>query len=104
MSEPLDREELIREVVKARGHLTSQELEIIVPLMSSLETSESTEPTHVQSLYRGLCELYGANVADFLCCDATGPHDVAHRFAAFYRAWTMLDTGKTARMPPPESS
>jgi hypothetical protein len=98
MTETLDREELIREVTTARSHFSREDLEMLLPLMSSLEGSESIDPAHVQSLHQGLCELYGSDVGDFLCLDAEGPHDIATRFAAFFRSWTLGEIVQSPRI------
>ena len=98
MMEARDREELIRQVTKARSHLGREDLEILAPLMSTLEASTSVDPTHVQSLHRGLSTLYGDEVADFLCLDAEGLHDIATRFASFFRAWVLGEIAQSPRI------
>ena len=98
MMEAWEREEIIRQVTKARSHLGREELEMLLPLMSTIEASTSENPIHVQSLHRGLAALYGDEMADFLCLDAEGPNDIATRFMSFFRAWVLGEIAQSPRV------
>lgn len=100
----LEKEELIRAASQLSSQVSAQDLEALVPMMSILESSESQDPIHVQRVRQGLSEVYGADVADFLCQDAVSLHDVSNRFASLYRTLTIMDTTRGKRFFSSEAS
>ena len=87
-----EKEELIRAASLLASQISAQDLEALVPMMSILESSESQDPIHVQRVHHGLRDVYGHDVADFLCQDAEGLHDISSRFASLYRTLAMMET------------